>query len=176
MDKITLGGEKRKKQMKQPTTYSNKFKAQAVEKALSAHSLGVKATARELNIPYTTLYGWKKKFSTQTMSKNKTFTPEEKLEAIAKTLTLSEPELGEYLRSKGLHSAQVEEWKEEFYTSQKTQKGRPRIDPEVKSLKEDKKALEKNLNRKDKALSEMSARVILLKKSHQLFGVSEEEE
>jgi hypothetical protein len=43
-------------------------------------------------------------------------------------------------------------------------------------LRADKKELEKDLKRKDKALAEMSARVILLKKSHLLFGVNEEDE
>ena len=44
------------------------------------------------------------------------------------------------------------------------------------NLKKEKNALSKNLRRKDKALAEMSARVVLLKKSHLIFGVDEDEE
>lgn len=88
---------------------------------------------------------------------------------------MSEHELGEYLRATGLHSKEIEEWKQDIYSSQKSA-GRPWTDPELKELRNDKKTLEKDLKRKDRALAEMSARVILLKKSHLLWGEPEDDE
>ncbi len=100
---------------------------------------------------------------------------EEKLEIIVKTFSMSENEVGEFLRSKGLHSAEIEEWKQTFYSAQRPV-GRPRLDPELVELRSNKKELERDLKRKDKALAEMAARIILVKKSQLLFGVSEEDE
>jgi len=81
------------------------------------------------------------------------------------------------LRSKGLLSTDLENWKKEFYSSQQKNKGgRPKLDPEVAKLKKREKTLERDLKRKDKALAEMSARVVLLKKSHEIWGLPEDEE
>ena len=109
------------------------------------------------------------------MKKTTEWTPEKKLQAIAHTLNLSEKELGEFLRSNGLHSAELEQWKQDIYSSLKAP-GRPRIDPEIVQLRNKEKELSKDLRRKDRALAEMSARVILLKKSHAIFGELEEDE
>jgi len=43
-------------------------------------------------------------------------------------------------------------------------------------LKHKEKRLEKELHRKDRALAEMSARIILLKKSRLIWGDAEEDE
>ena len=109
------------------------------------------------------------------MKKLNDWTPENKLEAIIKTAAMSENELGEFLRSSGLHLAEIEQWKQDIYSSLKTP-GRPRIDPEIIQLRQKEKELSKDLRRKDRALSEMSARVILLKKSHAIFGEPEDDE
>ena len=109
------------------------------------------------------------------MKKSKEWTPEVKLEAIIKTGTMNENELGEYLRANGLHSTEIDQWKQEFCSSQRSA-GRPKIDPELVELRAREKELSKDLKRKDRALAEMSARVILLKKSRLLFGETEEDE
>jgi transposase len=109
------------------------------------------------------------------MKKSKEWSPEAKLKAIAETLSMTENQLGEYLRANGLHSSDLEQWKQEFYSSQKAP-GRPKLDPEVAELRNKEKVLSKEIRRKDKALAEMSAKIILLKKSHEIFGVNEEEE
>ena len=98
-----------------------------------------------------------------------------KLQVIAETLSLSKTELGEYLRKHGLHSHEIEEWKAECLGAFKSP-GRPQKDLELKASIKREKDLEKNLNRKDRALAEMSARIVLLKKSRLLWGEPEEDE
>ena len=153
----------------------------AVSKLTSTSSLGLNATARELGIPNSTLFVWRKKYANNCIIMNKTnkrndkFSPEEKLQILLETSSLSEKELGEYFRKNGLYSSDLEEWKNNFYSSQKSV-GRPKKDPEVQELRKEKKELTKNIRRKDRALAEMSARVVLLKKSHLIFGGSEDEE
>ena len=109
------------------------------------------------------------------MKKSKEWSPEAKLEAISKTAAMSENELGEFLRANGLHSTEIEEWKQDIYSLQRPV-GRPKLDPELVELRAKEKELSRDLKRKDKALAEMAARIILIKKSQLLFGVNEEDE
>jgi transposase-like protein len=132
--------------------------------------------SEKTGIHHTSIRNWIKIYANNSsMKKSKEWTPEEKLEAIIKTVAMAENELGEFLRANGLHSTDIEQWKQDIYSAQKPV-GRPKLDPELVALRAEKIELARDLKRKDKALAEMSARVILLKKSHLLFGVNEEDE
>lgn len=164
--------------------YDESFKATAVQKALSPGAPGFKKVAASLGVPVATLYGWTqmygsvgvmKKATPKSPNLKKSFTPEEKLQAIINKSAMAENEYGEYLRSSGLHSADVENFKNEYILLSK-EKNRVKQDPEVAVLRKEKKDLQSDLNRKDKALAEMSARIVLLKKSHLLWGDPEGEE
>jgi len=159
--------------------YSEEFKQAAVQKLLSPESLGLSATARKIGIANSTLFGWKQKYSkSDSMKKNKNikqWNSEQKLEAIIKTALMTENELGEYLRMNGLHTDDLNRFKEEALAGFSS-KGRPQLDPEVVNLRKNNKTLEKEIKRKDKALAELSARVILLKKSQEIWGDSEDDE
>lgn len=167
--------------MKEPKVYNEGFKRSAVEKLFRPTSLGLSDVARELGIPTTTLFGWKKKYANHSIMKKtkeerkRDWSPEEKLDAIIKTSSMSEHELGEYLRVNGLHTSDLERFREESLSGFKS-KGRPRLDPELIGLRKEKKILERSLKRTEKALAEQSARIILLKKSHEIWGEPEDEE
>lgn len=161
--------------------YSEEFKNTAVQKLLSPGSLGLATTAEKMGIPRSTLFGWKQKYANpNSMKKTKNnlainWTAEQKFEALIKTASMSENELGEYLRSQGLHSSDLDIFKKECLEGFKS-RGRPKLDPEVVDLRKSKKELERSLKRTEKALAEQSARIILLKKSHEIWGVAEEDE
>lgn len=162
-------------------TYSTEFKKRAVEKSYLSTSTQMNQIAKEVGIPESTLRDWRKKYSLEgTMSKSNKhklamdWSPEEKFKAVVETLNMSEHELGEYLRSHGLHSSDIKSWKDECLAGF-NRVGRPKISEEVKLLRKEKKDLERDLNRKDKALAEMSARIIFLKKSHLIFGGNEDD-
>lgn len=136
--------------------------------------------SKELGVHVTTISYWRNKSSrlkgmSNSDKKSKTLSSEEKLLILSETTSLSEHELGEYLRKRGLHSTELEEWRSVWASAFKTV-GRPKLDPETVTLRKEKKALERDLRRKEKALAEMSARVILLKKSHEIWGVKEDDE
>ena len=181
MDRLN-GAEKIEKIMAS-RVYNEDFKKAAIQRLLSPNSLGLSGTARHLGLPITTLMGWKTKYAKISVMKNtnnkslvRDWTAEEKLEAINKTYSMSENELGEYLRSNGLNSCDLETFKNEFLLSSTQFRGRPKLDPEVVELRKNNKELQRDLNKKDRALAEMSARVILLKKSRLLWGDPEDEE
>lgn len=167
--------------MRTTTTYTKSFKENAVAKLLGLGSGGLSKTAENLGIPAATLFGWKKKYANHSgmkKSKNKTITdwsPEQKLEAIIKTSAMNENELGKYLRTNGLFFSDLESFKKDSLAGFKS-KGRPKLDPEVTELRKQKKTLERDLRRTEKALAEQSARIILLKKSQEIWGGSEDEE
>ena len=132
--------------------------------------------SQNIGVNYATLRRWRDLYAkTSSMNTSKKWTPEKKLQAIIETSSLSNEELGEYLRKNGIHSHELKEWKAECLGSFKSP-GRPKKDPELKASISREKALERDLRRKDKALAEMSARVILLKKSRLLWGDPEDDE
>lgn len=156
--------------------HSQEFKESIIKKITTPGGPTIMQMSEKTGIHHTSIRNWVKSCGNRSgMTKSKEWTPEKKLQAIAHTLSMSEKELGEFLRSNGLHSSDLEQWKQDFYSSQQTV-GRPRNDRELNQLRTKEKELSKDLRRKDRALAEMSARVILLKKSHAIFGEPEEDE
>jgi hypothetical protein len=83
-----------------------------------------------------------------------------------------EPELGEFLRRKGVHEAQLVEWR-----TQVTQgaiaalQGPSRRDRKAANLEARRvRDLERELARKEKALAEAAALLILKKKAQEIWG------
>jgi transposase-like protein len=156
--------------------HSKEFKESIVQKVTMPGGPTIMELSEKTGIHHTSIRNWIKIYANHfSMKKSKEWSPEEKLEAIIKAAVMSENELGEFLRSSGLHSAELEEWKQLFYSTHKPV-GRPRLDPELVELRAKEKELSRDIKRKDRALAEMAARIILIKKSQLLFGVSEEDE
>jgi len=162
-------------------SYSEKFKQSSVQKLLAPGSPGLSAIARKVGVGPTTLFGWKKKYASHSIMKKsikKTindWSVEKKLQALLDTASMSENELGAYIRSNGLYSTDLENFKKEIISSGPT-KGRPKLDPEIVELRRKKTKLEKDLSKTKNALAEQSARIILLKKSHEIWGDPEDDE
>lgn len=139
------------------------------------------ALSVEIGVSQTALSRWIRLYGiVSTMENKKTpksWSVKEKFEAIIKTSSMSENELGEYLRKHGLHSKNIEEWRKEFESgAQEIISLKKKEAKEIKSLHKKVKYLEKDLKRKDRALSEASALIILKKKANLLWGIEEEEE
>ena len=139
--------------------------------------------SRETGISQTALSRWVKQFGEKMDKKAKRpedWTPEERLQAVFEAQGLDEVKLGEFLRKKGLHSHHIDEWKKEalsgFSSSKKRKRGRPRKDPELVAAENEIKFLKRDLRRKEKALAEQTALVILQKKAQILWGKGEDEE
>jgi len=97
------------------------------------------------------------------------WTPEAKLKAIIETAGLTEEEFGLYLRREGVYSHQIAEWRAEILTHFAT---RP---PSKKDVRDETiRQLEREILRKDKALAEASALLILQKKVDLIWGSRDE--
>jgi hypothetical protein len=111
--------------------------------------------------------------SGMTKTKNNGYwTAAEKFRVLIQSNGLSEEELGIFLRKEGLHSHQLGEWKADILKALEPVR-RPRTtDGSGQRIRE----LEKDLHRKDKALAEASALLILQKKVNLIWGKEREDE
>ena len=89
-----------------------------------------------------------------------------KFAVVLETATLSAVELSEYCRAKGLYPEQIKAWKQACIAGNTTTKQVKRVKttPEQKSDKNRIKELERELSRKEKALAETAALLVLGKK------------
>lgn len=101
------------------------------------------------------------------MKRPQDWSPKEKLAAVLEAASLSDEELGAFLRSKGLHNAQLQQWQEQMLAGlEPVTAGRSKKAPEAKRVRE----LEKELRRKDAALAETAALLVLKKKAQMIWG------
>jgi hypothetical protein len=99
----------------------------------------------------------------------------EKLKTLMEYDTLTFEMRGEYLRKNGLHEEHINSWRkqiEDALSSPSQKRDRSKLIAEQKKIKK----LEQELRRKEKALAEASALLILKKKADLIWGVMEEDE
>src|SRR5262249_48623407 len=97
------------------------------------------------------------------------WTSEQKLRVVLESLKLSEEELGAFLRREGLHEADLREWRESALEAlEPASKKRTK---ETKRVRE----LEKELRRKEKALAEAAALLVLQKKVQAIWGAGDDD-
>jgi transposase-like protein len=96
---------------------------------------------------------------------------DEKLRLVMAAAALSEADLGEFLRRHGLHEADLASWRESMLSALGGgAPAQPRA-AEAKRVRE----LEKELRRKDKALAETAALLVLQKKVRAIWGDGDED-
>jgi transposase-like protein len=161
--------------------YTLEFRKEAVRKALLRGNRPFTAVAREIGVTTTSLKDWIEKSASPDglMKKTKKNSPSkrtraEKFKVLLEVTALAEAERGEYLRRHGLHSEELTQWQQEIELELKGPSKAERSDEN--KLRFDKTRLEKELRRKDKALAEASALLILKKKADLLFGTIDEED
>lgn len=163
--------------------YSAELKDTMVQKLCSPGGPSALQLSKSTGISQTALSRWKRQAGGLRAVKDKRpqdWTLEEKLQAILQSQGLSGEEYGAFLRRKGLHSSDLEQWMKEVTAAvnaaSKPARGRPRKDPELVAALEENKQLKSDLRRKEKALAEQTALVILQKKVQELWGKDEDDE
>ena len=169
-------GEKERKGVE----YSRRFKRTMVRKMAGPGGQTATALAKEAGVSQSSLSRWLREagslptMTDETKTKEREperkrrpqdWSAEEKLRAVIEAESLSQEELGAFLRREGLHEAQLAEWREMAVMglgspSAKGNKG------EAKRVRE----LERELKRKEKALAETAALLVLQKKVRAIWG------
>ena len=142
----------------------------------------VSQIARENGISEQTLYTWRRELKSQGVAvpgdgKNaEDWTSQDKFAVVLETATLNAAELAEYCRRKGLFAEQIAFWREvcSSANANATQAARG-VREQSKQDKKRIRELEKELNRKEKALAEAAALLILRKKVRAIWGSNEED-
>lgn len=162
-------------------SYSTEMKESMVSRLCMPGGPSALQLSKDVGISQTALSRWKKQFGVNSILKNRRpedWSPEDKLRAVFEAQGLAGDDLGAFLRKNGLHSTDLEEWKREALAEAAGQKkrGRPRKDPDLAAAQEEIKLLKRDLRRKEKALAEQTAIVILQKKAKILWGTDEGDE
>lgn len=92
--------------------------------------------------------------------------PEEKLRLVLEAGGLADAELGEFLRRHGIHEADLAAWREAALGGLGVQPAASARSNDARRVRE----LEKELRRKDKALAETAALLVLQKKARAIWG------
>lgn len=155
------------------TTYSPERKEFILNKLLPPVSKTVAEVSKEEGISKNTLYTWiskARKSGVAVPSKKSTaenWSAETKLAVVIETAPLSESELSQYCRKKGLYIEQVKQWKSHCLLGFKQSKESKKVtNQQAKVDKAEINSLKKELRRKEKALAETAALLVLRKKLH----------
>jgi transposase-like protein len=160
-------------------TYSESFKKKMVQRLLMPNGPTATALSAEVGVPQPTLSMWKRKAGTVVAVSNNNRTgsasgprrPEdwsaqERLRVVNESSRLSEVELGEFLRREGLHEETVAAWRKAALEGLQAASAERARGGDRKRMKQ----LERELARKDKALAEAAALLVLKKKAQAIWG------
>jgi len=153
--------------------YSAAFKEQAMNKVLSRGSRTIVSVAEELNMSVFTLKNWMKtKHRRQIKSlapkerRPQEWSVEEQLVALHETHALEGEVLSAWCRERGLFPHHLASWHEGFCARDKDG---VQGEQERRTLKEENQQLKRELARKEKALAEAGALLVLQKKFQALW-------
>lgn len=141
--------------------------------------------ARKLNISASVVSKWRSELVEQgllpenekiTSVDSEEWTPERRFSVALETATLSEMELADYCRRMGLSVEQVKDWRAISIQAHEVKLAENlRADKTLREAKSKVRELEKELTRKDKALAEAAALLMLREKFNALWDNSEED-
>ena len=167
--------------------YSEMFKRKMVQKLSGPDALSASALSKQVDVPQTTLSKWlrmagiKPPYDFPNNTNDKTqmrclvthkrpndWSPEEKFKTVLEAESLSDEQLGDLLRQRGLHETHLQQWRLQMLEALgKLPKPKKKTGTtEAKLIRK----LEKELRRKDKALAETAALLVLKKKVQEIWG------
>jgi transposase-like protein len=164
--------------------YSDVFRSRMVERLVGPEAVSANALALEVGVSQNSLSRWLREArSLQGMSETskgskrgrerskKKWSGAEKLRIVMEASALTGSELGALLRREGVHEAELQEWRAaaeaalgEPLRNRTKSAGKPSL--EAKRIRE----LERELDRKEKALAETAALLVLKKKVQEIWG------
>jgi transposase len=153
--------------------YGQTFKDRAVARLLPPESAAVELVAREVGVATGTLQRWREDVQSRP-ALGRAWTAAARLEAVVTTAAMPETGKSAWCREQGIYPAELEKWcasataalaelQDARASPQATRQDRKRI-----------KELERELLRKDRALAETAALLVLSKKVTAIFSRSED--
>ena len=154
--------------------YGQGFKDRAVARLLPPESAAIDLVAREVGIGADTLERWREDAQSRP-ARGRAWTAGARLEAVITTASLNEAGKSAWCREHGVYPAELDKWRASC-TAALAEPEEARASPQAtradrKRIKE----LERDLLRKDRALAETAALLVLSKKVAAIFNKGEDE-
>jgi len=169
--------------------YSKGFKERMVERMSGMDAVSATALSKEVGVPQPTLSKWLRaacpdhpldffepvsgKVTAMPMRRPQDWSAEEKFQVVLESLSVTDEELGAFLRSKGVHESHIEQWRSQMLNGLH---GRASLKEGTKKKRDSKEIrnLRQELARKEKALAEAAALLVLKKKAQAIWGDEDE--
>jgi transposase-like protein len=159
--------------------YSHAVRHGVLKKVLPPESRSIAQVSQETGVNEQTIRNWLKQSKSGILPNEKkdssprSLTPKEKYQLVVEAAGIDDEHLGEFLRERGLHSEHLTIWDQELREMIDAKKDRQL--KENRALKQKVRLLEKDLLRKNKALAEATALLVLKKKLETLLTDNEED-
>ena len=151
--------------------YSAAFKSRTLQRLVGPQAISANALAQEVGVAQNSLSRWLRESRnvegmTPSSNPKKKWTGAEKLRVVIEARGLSETDFGALLRREGLHATDLAAWRTaaEAALSESSRRAAPSV--EQRRIQ----ALERELRRKDAALAETAALLVLKKKVQEIWG------
>ena len=162
--------------------YSKEFKDSILKRMLPPNNESISTIAKEEGLSEQTLRNWRDKARKEgyaapgTDSQPDNWSTQDKFLVVVETASMNEADLAEYARKKGLFVEQIRAWRDACVNANGgIAKEAARLNQELKDSQKERKKLEKELQRKEKALAETAALLVLAKKANAIWGDPEDE-
>lgn len=159
------------------TIYPEEQKARLIERMLGPKAESVPTLSRESGIPKDTLYGWRQQArrarGLRPPEEPERWSSEQKFAMVVETAALNEAERSEYCRKRGLYPEQLQSWRRACEQANGVPGKAPSRTRNGATDQRRIQALEWELRRKEKALAEAAALLMLRKKADAIWGTDE---
>jgi len=163
-------------------SYPKARKEAVLKKMLPPTNRPIAVLAKEEGIAEGTLYGWRKKARSEGRlmpdgdSSPQGWNASDKFSAVLESAAMNEDHLSQYCRERGLYPEQIKQWREACEQANDWQQAQTKTlkqaaQKDSKRIRE----LEADLRRKEKALAETAALLVLRKKALAIWGEDEAE-
>jgi transposase-like protein len=153
--------------------YSKALKAKAVARLLPPESATLEDVSRQFGVRTDTLSRWRAEALSE--SKDRLWTGPARLEAVIHTASLDEAGRNTWCRENGVYPADLEQWRAQASESLSDVSSGSTIGKAERQSRQEIRKLQRDLARKDKALAEAAALLVLSKKLEAIFHESGDE-
>jgi transposase-like protein len=154
--------------------YGQKFKQRAVARLLPPESSAISTVSQELGVSMETLERWRAD-ALSMPARERAWTAAARLQAVIATASMDEAQLSAWCREQGVYPTELQQWKRDATAALGEPSEAGASAQEVREDRKRIKELERDLRRKDKALAEAAALLVLSKQMEAIFRRGEDE-
>lgn len=164
------------------TRYTKEIKDSAIERMMPPKNESIKSISDDLGISEQSLYKWRQAARNEGNAApgngqtSDHWNSEDKFLIVMETYSMNQAELAEYCRKKGLYKEQIDGWRVSCLNANTGELNQTKkLSHELKEEKKRVTEIEKDLRKKEKALAEAAALLLLRKKARAIWGDQEDE-